>query len=137
MNCPKDGMLMDDNGKGKRECSICGYKQWRRVVKIEFNKVCSSRLQRVPAWVSSLLIFCSCGFAGSIIDADHFTKIITTGEVITKQGLGSREYHVLYFLAFCLVLLSCTSLIYRLYALVVEEKRKYLRSCRVGKPPLF
>ena len=86
----------------------------------KINENCKGRVECIYSWFAAFLVFCSCGFAGSIIDADHFVKVFQTGAIITQQTVGGREYHILYFLAFCFILLSCTSLIYRLYTLVVE-----------------
>ena len=81
----------------------------------------NATVPNIHSWFVTFLVFCGCGFAGSILDADHFDKILQNSLPITWENTTGRGLHIPYFLAFCVILLSSLTYFYRLDRIILKE----------------
>ena len=88
----------------------------------ECNEVFKNRYKRTASRIIPFLVFCSCGMAGMVIDLDHFDQILQAGTSIIWENITGRGLHIPYFLSFCFILLSCVTLVYRLFTVVLENE---------------
>ena len=81
-----------------------------------------SRLQSLDTFFIPLLVFGASGLAGSLVDFDHFTEIVSDRLVIGWETLSGRTFHLPYFLIFCVILCCSVAYVHRLHVLVLEEE---------------
>ena len=72
--------------------------------------------------LTTFSVFWACGFISVLVDFDHFTKVIGDGLAITGSNFSGREYHTLVFILLGIVWCYSFTCLYRLVAVVLEDK---------------